>query len=922
MAAAPDAFANSGYIHQMNVGTLHMNARTAQEPASAPLPRRAFLAESRLPEKGKFPPSFLLRSDYKVVPFHGRRQELADLAAWCEDGEEIGLRLVTGPGGQGKTRLALEMIGWAEGREWTAGRLRTDCDERTLRELCALPGDALAVVDYAEARPDLLASLLTAAGERPAGRGRLRLLLLARSSGEWWTQTRVTAPDRAAALMYDAEYELPALFGAAEDRPLMFREAVQRFAEAGGYPTEEVEPFEELVEDRFSSALALHMAALAALLDRDESLPASETFRDAAGRVLDHEQRYWSATARAAGLPDHRPRTLRAAMTAVTCCGAADRDEAVRLMECVPDLAGEHRRILGQYADWAHQLHPGEHWLNPLEPDPLAERLVADALAQQPDLTAALGRAAHVPHQQGTLWTVLVRTAARFPAVREAFPEILANGSDGLWLAGAMVASYLPRPDLLQPALTDSVGAVGDPTFLLGAVQTMPHSHRNCDLKIAAAEQALRRYRAAERNIPAEAELHASLADGLVSANRFEEALEPLRVAAGLYRDLARDEPDRYGKAYVRALCNHATQLTNCDHHKEALEVCTQVFAAAERHCDAGDAFMWAQIWWVRSTVLKNQERPEKACKAMARAVEECRTAARSSPAARAHLPITLANLANRLSDVPTRPMSSCGRVDDACRRRTLRTAAAASGAPAAHGRGREHHRRHRHHHRPAQAPCLKGGARRLHATLHRPVRRGPLGAEDGVALRLGITRADVRRAGQQPQDHTGPDARQKPHDCPGHGMTVQILTLPRWGYDKRGRAHLLACGWCRAGREIVGAADSRAQEDGDMRPLLMASGPLTVPTSAPRHWHRVGPFVWSRGSGEVRRARDGGCPRARSVTWGRPAPGHVPVCAAGRSCPATDTAILHRPGSPGLRSRRSRPAVPHSRRRVLPRRS
>ncbi|GGZ68175.1 tetratricopeptide repeat protein [Streptomyces echinoruber] len=652
IAAAPDAFANSGYIHQMNVGTLHMNARTAQEPASAPLPRRAFLAESRLPEKGKFPPSFLLRSDYKVVPFHGRRQELADLVAWCEDEEEIGLRLVTGPGGQGKTRLALEMIGWAEGRKWTAGRLRTDCDERTLRELCALPGDALAVVDYAEARPELLASLLTAAGERPAGLGRLRLLLLARSSGEWWTQARVTAPDRAAALMYDAEYELPALFGAAEDRPLMFREAVRRFAEAGGYPTEGVEPFEELVEDRFSSALALHMAALAALLDRDESLPASETFRDAAGRVLDHEQRYWSATARAAGLPDHRPRTLRAAMTAVTCCGAADRDEAVRLMECVPDLTGEHRRVLGQYADWAHQLHPGEHWLNPLEPDPLAERLVADALAQQPELTAALGRAAHAPHQQGTLWTVLARTAARFPAVREAFPEILANGSDSLWLAGAMVASYLPRPDLLQPALTDSVGTVGDPAFLLGAVQTMPHSHRNCDLKIAAAEQALRRYRAAERNIPAEAELHASLADGLVSANRFEEALESLRTAADLYRGLAHDEPDRYGGEYVRVLSNYAVQLTNCGHHREALEMCAQAFAAAERHCEADDWFTRAQIWWVRSSVLKGLKRPEKAYKAMVKAVEEWRTETRHSPAVRAYLPITLMNLANRLSDL------------------------------------------------------------------------------------------------------------------------------------------------------------------------------------------------------------------------------------------------------------------------------
>ncbi|MGW2836142.1 hypothetical protein [Streptomyces sp. NPDC001286] len=652
-ATAPSAFANSGSIGRLSVDTLQVNVHVAQEPTPGPLSDRAFLAKGRLPKKGKFPPSFLLRSDYEVVSFHGRQQELADLTAWCDGEEEIGLRLVTGPGGQGKTRLALEMIGWADQRGWIAGRLRTGCAEQTLNELCALPQDVLVVVDYAETRPELLASLLSVAGERPAGCGRLRLLLLARSSGEWWTQTRVTAQDQVAVLMYEAEYELPVLFGKSDDRPLMFREAVRRFAEVGGYRSDGVEPTEDLAQDRFASALALHMAALAALLDRDELLTVSETLRDPVGRVLDHERRYWSAAARAAGLPEDRPGILQAAMTAVTCCGAESRTEATRLMECVPDLAGEHHRVLGQYADWAHQLHPGEHWLNPLEPDLLGERLVADTLAQQPELTAALGRAARSPHQQGRLWTALARTAARFPAAREAFPVILASGSDELWLAGAMVASYLPRPDLVQPALIDSVEAVNDPALLLGAVETMPHSHRNCGLKIAAAEQALDLYQAAmERNIPAEAELHASLADGLVSANRFEEALEPLRAATDLYRGLVRDEQGRYGSRYVTLLGNYAAQLNNCGRHREALDVCTRAFAAAERCGEVDGTFPWAAIWWNRSNVLKDLERSGKALKAMVRAVEECRTAARTDPVARLQLPIMIMNLANRYSDL------------------------------------------------------------------------------------------------------------------------------------------------------------------------------------------------------------------------------------------------------------------------------
>jgi hypothetical protein len=40
------------------------------------------------------------------VDFVGRENELVALMAWCQDDSESRLRLVTGPGGVGKTRLA------------------------------------------------------------------------------------------------------------------------------------------------------------------------------------------------------------------------------------------------------------------------------------------------------------------------------------------------------------------------------------------------------------------------------------------------------------------------------------------------------------------------------------------------------------------------------------------------------------------------------------------------------------------------------------------------------------------------------------------------------------------------------------------------------------------------------------------------
>ena len=147
-----------------------------------------------LPERpwrpGVSPPGALLRADIEgAVPFHGRRnEETAGLEAWCEGAVAIGVRLYTGAGGMGKTRLFIEMCRRLRARQWRAGFL----DHRAA-------GTPAAMWSKLMHHPDPLFLVLDYAGNPPGGtRGsvreafkvgddrRVRIVLLARAADDWW----------------------------------------------------------------------------------------------------------------------------------------------------------------------------------------------------------------------------------------------------------------------------------------------------------------------------------------------------------------------------------------------------------------------------------------------------------------------------------------------------------------------------------------------------------------------------------------------------------------------------------------------------------------------------------------------------------------------------------------------------------------
>src|SRR4051812_26243170 len=121
-------------------------------------------------------PADLLRPEHRAFPLRPR-PELEHFLRWCHSPRDNRVRLLTGPAGAGKTRLAIEL----------AIRLRRDGGAVEFRPTAA-PGagaPTLLVIDEAESRPAEVRRALRALAAglvASAGLGApVRLLLLARS---------------------------------------------------------------------------------------------------------------------------------------------------------------------------------------------------------------------------------------------------------------------------------------------------------------------------------------------------------------------------------------------------------------------------------------------------------------------------------------------------------------------------------------------------------------------------------------------------------------------------------------------------------------------------------------------------------------------------------------------------------------------
>ena len=89
--------------------------------------------------------------NYGLTPCRGRDDSLATIMDWVHDADPISVRLISGRGGAGKTRMAAEVIQRLRAEGWSAGFLPNEATSGRLLQGEGSKG-LLLVVDYPEER--------------------------------------------------------------------------------------------------------------------------------------------------------------------------------------------------------------------------------------------------------------------------------------------------------------------------------------------------------------------------------------------------------------------------------------------------------------------------------------------------------------------------------------------------------------------------------------------------------------------------------------------------------------------------------------------------------------------------------------------------------------------------------------------------
>ena len=505
----------------------------------------------------------LLDPRREVVGFVGRDDELASLVAWHEDDEAGRLRLVTGPGGVGKTRLAVELAERVKKLGWMSERIADGQEAAAIGLLRVVTGSrALLVVDYAETRVGLKQMLAALASDQGEG---VRVLLLARSAGDWWDQLGVGDPAVWDLVQSADEHRLSPVVAADVSDAEIIELAVRSFARELGLPERTVEIYGDSGTGQ-RRVLDLHAAALVAVLGDAPAGTVRVDIRTVLGELLRHEQHFWYDSARAHGLRDGQDgtttRVLRQVVAAACLLGGATQDEARVLPGRVPGI-----RPSVKIAEWLRALYPPDpgqaDWIGSMQPDRLAELHVLHELDASPEFSRACLTGLDA-RQALRAVTMLARASSDYVEAEELLSQTL-----------PAVADLIADTQAPAETLMAIFNAIPYPTVVLGpAAVTL--GQRIASRLPAGTEPAVRAY------------WLSNLGLRLAELARPAEALNAEQEAVAVYRELAAADPERYRTDLAAILNSLGKRFSQLGRPVEALTAVEEA-AAIRRDLAAAD---------------------------------------------------------------------------------------------------------------------------------------------------------------------------------------------------------------------------------------------------------------------------------------------------------------------------------------------
>jgi tetratricopeptide (TPR) repeat protein len=452
-------FTDPEFVEQVGADASRLEAVTAAEavPLDARGERPILQTVPAAPRPAGLSDYELLQARHQAVGFLGRDDERRALRAWCAADEHVSLGLVAGAGGSGKTRLGIQLCRELAEQGWSAGFAKDAVLDGFLAagRVVDVVWPTLLVLDYPDRLTDRTIEWIEALGARKYG-PKLRFLLLDRVPGDgdgegdgegdepvgaadltWWANAkRITRSDFIARPRVVVRLRVGGLTG--DDR-LRHRESARQ---AFGGGTADLSGL-DLTDEAYGNPLKVYVAVLLAI--RGEVHP---TAANVMTRFLDREMGHWLRR-RTKHRIDQVSAPLAHQIVALATLTEPEIEVVPRLLSAIPDLEDAGRLVRGNVGNWLAELFGAGSRISALEPDLLAEQLLATTPKLLDLVVAVYRHESSTAEHAANMLESLSLAAGNRAGVRDVLRKFLAE------CLGALVAQAAAEPGGRLPGLIE-----------------------------------------------------------------------------------------------------------------------------------------------------------------------------------------------------------------------------------------------------------------------------------------------------------------------------------------------------------------------------------------------------------------------------------------------------------------------------------